>query len=154
MLYPRKGKCDQWQNSYQLQHPHLIWRINLADPQFRPFVLDLFNMFLKVAYSYFIQLFSQIQISELLFRRVNKDNIGKSFAIVNLWNILWLDNNLQIHMIYNWRHATCVANSCEKPGILKSTNERFRRLHNHTWYLSFFLHKHNFCLNFSPRKNA
>ena len=25
---------------------------------------------------------------------------------------------------------------------------------NHTWYLSFFLHKHNFRLNFSPHKNA
>ena len=26
-MYPRKGKCDQCQNCYQLQHPYLIWRI-------------------------------------------------------------------------------------------------------------------------------
>ena len=33
-----------------------------------------------------------------------------------------LGSNLKIHMIYNWKHATCVANSCEKPVILYNTN--------------------------------
>ena len=41
ILYPRKGKCDQWQNCYQLQHPYLIWRIHLSDPQVKPLISDL-----------------------------------------------------------------------------------------------------------------
>ena len=45
ILYPRKGKCDQWQDCYQLKHPPLIWRILLSDPHFKPFNLDLYNIY-------------------------------------------------------------------------------------------------------------
>ena len=93
ILYPRKGKCDQWQNCYQLQHPHLIWRIHLSDPQFKPFNLDMFNIFFVL-----------------------------TWWICGIF--LSLESNLKIHMIYRWKHATCVANICEKPGILKCTNEK------------------------------
>ena len=54
ILYPRKGKCDQWQNCYQLQHPYLIWRIHLSDPQFKPLISDLLRfpqIYLFIIYS-------------------------------------------------------------------------------------------------------
>ena len=65
ILYPRKGKCDQWQDCYQLQHPHLIWRIYLSDPQFKPFILDLLNIFFALTwwiFGIFVSLESYLKI--------------------------------------------------------------------------------------------
>ena len=56
ILYLRKGKCGQWHDCDQLQHHHLAWRIYSSDLQFKPLILDLFNIFFKAAYSCLIQL--------------------------------------------------------------------------------------------------
>ena len=47
ILYQEKGKCHQFQNCYQLQHPYLIWRIRLSGPHSWPFISDPFSVFFK-----------------------------------------------------------------------------------------------------------
>ena len=43
ILYPKKGKCDQWLNFYHFQHPYLILRIYLSDAQLKPLIWNLFS---------------------------------------------------------------------------------------------------------------
>ena len=61
ILHQEKGKCHQFQIFYQLQHPYLIWRIQLSDPHSRPFILDPFSVFFKAASTNTTQLTGDIQ---------------------------------------------------------------------------------------------